>query len=119
MTLDPKRLEAAAKQLDPLAFTPNGEVAPRGLEGTPKDAIDLMMATRRKSARHRASKAITAYLEGGDWQPIETVPYDEMVLFYRHDGNVVQDFMYDCGIGDMAKPYSHWQPLPQPPKKGE
>jgi hypothetical protein len=49
------------------------------------------------------------------WRDISTVPYDEVVLFYTHDGNIVQDFMYDCGTKEMARVYTHWQPLLPPP----
>lgn len=35
-----------------------------------------------------------------EWQPIETVPYDELVLFLGGDGNMFDGFIYDGDIED-------------------
>ncbi len=53
-----------------------------------------------------------------EWQPIETAPYDKVVLFLTHDGNVLQDFWYDEDISSFKEKtgFTHWRPLPEPPK---
>lgn len=47
---------------------------------------------------------------------LDTCPYDEPVLFYTHDGNIIQDFWYDEELGDLKKRYAYWMPLPAPPE---
>jgi len=49
------------------------------------------------------------------WMPIESAPYDEVILCLRHDGNVVQDFVYDCGNAEMKSLFSHWMHVPPLP----
>jgi len=50
------------------------------------------------------------------WQPIETVPYDTMVLMRLKGGNVFQDYCLDEGWASLAaRGYTHWMPIPPPP----
>jgi len=105
--LDQPALEAAAQTLDPLSFTANRAVPPRGLEGTPKDGVAAMMKTRRKSAIHRAKKAISAYLQavGDGWQPIEEYKssvHGREVWCFSEDGGVFVGFFGACDIFPMT-----------------
>lgn len=55
--------------------------------------------------------------EAGPWQPIESIPYDEMVLLYNKDGRVTEDFLYDAGPKWLAeRGYTHWMPTLKPPQ---
>jgi len=100
-------LEAMARAIDPLSFAEQGSVHPRGLEGHPKDAVNVMMKTRRKSAVHRAKKAISTYLDhvGDGWQPIETYKsavHGREVWCSREDGECFIGVFGACDIFPMT-----------------
>lgn len=50
-----------------------------------------------------------------EWKCASTAPYDTMCLFYTVQGHIVEGFIYDGDHTDFG--YTHWQPLPQPPKE--
>lgn len=53
-----------------------------------------------------------------EWQPIETVPRDgREVLVYRDDSRkVVIAGNFAHWLGNKHLAYTHWMPLPEPPK---
>lgn len=59
--------------------------------------------------------------QGNGWRKLEdSLPYDENVLFLTKDGNVVQDFWYDCDIYYLRQKrgYTHYR-LIDLPNEGE
>ena len=57
-----------------------------------------------------------------EWQPIETVPNEAMVLVFNRNGRVSLEYCRE--IHDLIKAanidgddcfYTHWMPLPDPP----
>jgi hypothetical protein len=48
------------------------------------------------------------------WKPINTCPYDEVLIFYTLDGNVIQDFWYDTPISWLRSRYTHWSEIEHP-----
>lgn len=60
---------------------------------------------------------IRRLLKEREWQSVEKAPYDTICLFRRKDGNIVQDFIYDCAARDTG--YTHFMPLSPPPKGDE
>ena len=53
-------------------------------------------------------------MEPGRWKPIdENTPYDTILLFMSHDGNVRQDFIYDEGLERVKKSYMGWMYVPE------
>ena len=67
-------------------------------------------------------KPIPAKME---WQPIETVPMNEKVLFYATSlgiaegvllpNRIIHAFASGFGFRDKYKGVTHWMPLPKPP----
>jgi len=140
--LDPKRLEAAAEDLWQAGHRLSYDA------DRPKPWCEEDEAIKRHFIAI-ASGAITAYLEAGDdWQPIETAPEGRVVwVAYQNTlGNwrTVRACYYPPETLDSESEESgwapegwyeeyeayehiyrtdeeptHWQPLPQPPKKGE
>ena len=54
-----------------------------------------------------------------EWRDISTVPYNTPVLMWTHDGNVVQNFLYDTDWQELASiGITHWKSIvpPQEPK---
>ena len=65
----------------------------------------------------------------GEWQPIKTMPKDhkELVIYAKRKGDrwmvgldywtVSGKYFFGPFSKDNAKGYTHWQPLPAPPKE--
>lgn len=143
MTLDPKRLEAALSQFN-RAYGKKPQRLRGAGEALSEEAVHVLMGWQKEST----VAIITAYLEAGDWKPIETAPKGRVVLVaYQNTlGNwrTVRACYYPPETLDneseesgwapegwyeeyeayehiyrTAEEPTHWQPLPQPPEKGE
>lgn len=52
------------------------------------------------------------------WRPIETAPYDQMVLMRTASGQIHEDFVYDSSPDwHKSRGVTHWMPLPTPPEE--
>lgn len=61
----------------------------------------------------RLQAALTAEPES-QWRPLDTAPYDKVVLFLSEEGHVFEGFIYDCGwreFAEMSKAV-RWMPKP-------
>ena len=55
--------------------------------------------------------------QAAGWRPIETAPHGQRVLLARKSGRVqIDDWADYCNYNHPE--FTHWQPLPEPPKEG-
>jgi hypothetical protein len=88
-----------------------------GPEDATDKAWDELREPRKSVAMFEARAAIAAYVP--EWQPLESLPYDETVLIGWTDGSVIQDFFYDETLREWLscrtrKPFHDNDPLVVP-----
>ncbi|GAA0696088.1 hypothetical protein GCM10009429_23230 [Dyella marensis] len=83
------------------------DLANDGRQDVADIVIDVLTENRVLSQKHRFN-----------WKPIETAPYDEVVLFYGM-GGVWQGFIYDEGNFDFKNRTgaTHWCEIEYPEEK--
>lgn len=75
--------------------------------------IDLISDTRNKISREIILSTLQRARDALRWKPIdENTPYDTILLFMSHSGNVRQDFIYDEGLERAQKQYIGWMEIP-------
>ena len=66
----------------------------------------------------RLRKEVAKLRKSGGWQPIDTAPSGNVLLYYpaEHGKNALSEWItIGLGRSDRFRKASHWMPLPKPP----
>jgi hypothetical protein len=81
---------------------------------------DVAAATIKAQAKEieRLRKEVAKLRESTGWQPIETAPSGNVLLYYPAENgkNALREWItIGLGRSDRFRKASHWMPLPKPP----
>ena len=81
---------------------------------------DVAAATIKAQAKEieRLRKEVAKLRKSGGWQPIDTAPSGNVLLYYpaEHGKNALSEWItIGLGRSDRFRKASHWMPLPKPP----
>jgi hypothetical protein len=84
------------------------------------DDLVVADATIEEQAKEieRLRKEVAKLRKSGGWQPIDTAPSGNVLLYYpaEHGKNALSEWItIGLGRSDRFRKASHWMPLPKPP----